>query len=309
MNVKRLSELVFLILLPIFVITSGCSTTESLTRKVLPASWARKILPGQAYLKKHVMVFPLIDQADVGPKLTAQLSRQFYDLLKKSPHLLLHEPPDGVFSSSSMESPQFGVVTNSSLIDFAEGLGMNDLIIGVLNPVEISVQNTGWWPFDDWRKIYGVSIAVNVIDIASKTLLVTNLEAEEFSMSLEDAEEQDEEAYVKKISIETFPEIIEEQVPVVERGLNAKYWTGRISAVENKTIMINAGKDVGLKIGNRFEVFTEGKSIPSGSGRSIYLFGANIGELKVISVMEKHSLAESVSGGPFKAKQFIRFKP
>ncbi|MCJ7683489.1 MAG: hypothetical protein MUO68_04270, partial [Desulfobacteraceae bacterium] len=101
MNVKRLSELVFLILLPIFIVTSGCSTTESLTRKVLPESWARKILPGQPYLKKHVMVFPLIDQAGLGPELTAQLSRQFYDLLKKSPYLLLHEPPDGVFSSSS----------------------------------------------------------------------------------------------------------------------------------------------------------------------------------------------------------------
>ena len=309
MNVKRLPELVFLILLPIFVLASGCSTTESLTRKVLPASWARKILPGQAYLKKHVMVFPLIDQAGLGPKLTAQLSRQFYDLLKKSPHLLLHEPPDGIFSSSSMKSSQFGVITNSSLIDFAEGLGMNDLIIGVLNPVEISTQNTGWWPFDDWRKIYGVSVAVNIIDIASKTLLLTDVEIEEFSMSLEDAEDQDEEAYVKKISIETFPEIIEEQVPKVEQELNSKYWTGRISAVENKTIMINAGKDVGLQQGNRFEVFTEGKSISSGSGRTIYLFGANIGELEVKSVMEKHSLAESVSGGPFKAKQFIRFKP
>ncbi len=309
MNVKRLSELIFLILLPIFVVTSGCSTTESLTRKVLPESWARKILPGQPYLKRHVMVFPLIDQAGLGPELTAQLSHQFYDLLKKSPHLLLHEPPDGIFSSSSMESPQFGVVTNSSLIDFAEGLGMNDLIIGVLNPVEISTQNTGWWPFDDWRKIYGVSIAVNVVDIASKTLLLTNLGIEEFSMSLEDAEEQDEETYIQQISRETLPELIEEQAPIVEQGLNAKHWTGRISAVENNTIMINAGKDVGLQQGNRFEVFTEGKSIPSGSGRAIYLFGANIGELKVTSVMEKHSLAESVSGGPFKAKQFIRFKP
>ena len=309
MNSKRLSELFFLILLPIFVFSSGCSTTESLTKKVLPTSWARKILPGQPYLKKHVMVFPLIDQAGLGPELTAQLSSQFYDRLKKSPHLLLHEPPDGVFSSSSMESPQFGVVTNSSLIDFAQGLGMNNLIIGVLNPVEISTQNTGWWPFDDWHKIYGVSMAANVIDIASKALLLTNLEIEEFSISLEDAEEQDEEAYIQQISTETFPEIIEEQTSKVEQRLNAKRWTGRISAVENNTIMINAGKDVGLQQGNRFEIFAEGKSIPSGSGMAIYLLGENIGEIKVNSVMEKHSLAESVSGGPFKAKQFIRFKP
>jgi len=306
-SLRHWSGLLLLVLLPVFAGTFGCSTTASLTRKVLPESWARKILPGQPHLKKHVMVFPFIDQADLGPELTAQLSRRFYDLLKESPYLILHQPPDGVFSSTSMESPQFGVMTNSSLIDFAEGLGMNDLVVGVLNPVERSTDNTGWWPFDDWRRIYVVSVAVNVIDIASKTLLITHIEAEDFSLSLEEAEEQDEEAYVHEIARETFPELIEEQAPVVEEGLNSRPWTGRISAVEDGTIMINAGKDVGLQEGGRFEVFTEGKSIPSGGGRTVYLFGKNIGEIKVTSVMDRHSMAEAVSGGPFKAKQFIRF--
>jgi len=56
-------------------------------------------------------------------------------------------------------------------------------------------------------------------------------------------------------------------------------------------------------------VFAPGKSIPSGSGRTIHLFGEKIGLIKVTSVMESHSLAEPVSGGPFEPKQFIRFKP
>jgi len=308
-RIRQLSKHLLLIFVPIAVAVSGCSTTSSLTRKVLPESWARKILPEQPNLKKRVMVFPLVDQAGLGTQTTARYSRKFYDLLKASPYLLLSEPPDGMFSSLAMESPQFGVITNSSLVDFAQGLGMNDLIIGVLNPVEISIRKTGIWPFDNWRKIYGISIAVNVIDTASKTLLLTHLELEEFPVDLDEAEELDEKAFIDQVSAESYPEIIEEQAEIVARKLREQPWTGRILAVENDSIMINAGKEVGLEPGKLFEVFVTGKSIPSGSGRAIFLFGEKIGAIKVNSVMESHSLAEPVSGGPFAPKQFIRYKP
>jgi len=270
---------------------------------------AKKILPKQPNLKKRVMVFPLVDQAGIGRETTGQYSRKFYDFLKASPDLILSEPPDGMFSSLAMESPQFGVVTNSSLVDFAQSLGMNDLIIGVLNPVEISIRQTGIWPFDKWRKIYGISIAVNVIDTSSKTLLLTHLELEEFPVDLDEAEEIDEKAFIQEISTKSYPEMIEEQAEEVARKLQEQPWTGRILAVESNSIMINAGKEVGLEPGKLFEVFVPGKSIPSGSGRTISLFGEKIGMIKVNSVMDTHSLAEPLSGGPFEPKQFVRFKP
>jgi hypothetical protein len=288
---------------------SGCGTTASLTRKVLPESWANKILPDQPNLKKRVMVFPLVDQAGLGTEITAQYSQQFYDLLKGSPNLLVSEPPDGMFSSMAIESPQFGVVTNSSLVDFAQSMGMNDLIIAVLNPVEISIRKTGMWPFDNWRKFFGISIAVNVIDTASKTLLLTHVELEEFPVDLDETEELDEKAFINEVSTESYPEMIKEQAEIVARELQRQPWTGIILAVEDNAIMINAGKEVGLEPGKLFEVFAPGKSIPSGSGRSIYLFGENIGMIKVNSVMEAHALAEPVSGGTFEPKQFVRFKP
>jgi hypothetical protein len=308
-RIRRFSKLLLLIFVPLLMAASGCSTTASVTRKVLPESWADKILPGQPNLKQRVMVFPLVDQAGLGTQITSQYSRQFYGLLKASPNLLPSGPPDGMFSSLSMESPQFGVVTNSSLVDFAQSLGMNDLIIGVLNPVEISIRKTGIWPFDKWRRFYGISIAVNVIDTASKTLLLTHVQLEEFPVNLDEAEELDEKAFIDEVSTKSYPEMIKEQAEIVARELRRQPWTGSILAVENNTIMINAGKEVGLEPGRCFEVFAPGKSIPSGSGRTIFLLGEKIGMIKVNSVMETHSLAETVSGGPFEPKQFVRFRP
>lgn len=297
------------LLLPLFLALSGCGATASLTRKILPDAWATKILPGQPNLKQRIMVFPFVDQAGLGPDLTAKYSRQFYDLLKGSSNLLLSEPPDGMFSAMAIESPQFGVVTNSSLVDFAQGIGMNDIVIGVINPVETNVQKTGIWPFDAWKKVFGVSIAVNVIDTATKTLLLTHLETKEFSVKLEEAEDLDEKAFLDDVSAKAYPELIQQQAGRVAGELRQQPWTGTVLAVEDKAVMINAGKEVGLEPGRTFEVFAVGKTIPSGAGRSIYLLGEKVGVIKATSVMDTHALAEPVSGGPFEPKQVVRFKP
>ncbi|MCG6880238.1 MAG: hypothetical protein LJE96_13955 [Deltaproteobacteria bacterium] len=302
---KRIAAIICVFLLSLMAV-SGCSTTKDLTKKVLPTSVAKKLITNEADLKKRVMTFPFIDQAGVGPEMTKKLSREFYDRLRSSPNLLLYDPPDGVFSTQAMESPQYGVVTSSKLVDIAEDMGMNALIIGVLNPVEIAVHKTGIWPFDDWKKLYTVSAAVNVIHTASKTLIYTDVATREYHKSLQESDQLDQEAYIKEITLEALPDLISDLGLTLDFLVSDAPWTGRILAVDGDTIMINAGKEVGLQDNAVFKVFSLGESITSGTGRKIHLLGETIGEIKVTSAMEKHSLAEPLNGGPFKAKQFIR---
>ena len=309
MPTKRFTSITCLWLLSLLLAASGCSTTKNMTKKVLPSSWARKIMTNEADLKKRVMIFPFVDQAGVGPEMAKKLGNEFYEHLRKTPNLLLYDPPDGVFSTQAMESPQFGVVTSSNLVDIATDMGMNALIIGVLNPVEIAVHKTGIWPFDGWKRIYTVSAAVNVIGTASKTLIYTDIALEEYDMSLEKSEQLDQENYIKKITLEALPDLIHKLGSIMDFKVSDEPWTGRIVAVDGDTIMINAGKEVGLEEEAVFEVYSVGESISSGTGRTIHLLGETVGEIKVTSVMEKHSLAQSLDGGPFKAKQFIRLKP
>lgn len=306
---KRFTAITCLCLLSLLLAASGCSTTKNLTKKVLPDSWARKIMTNEADLKKRVMIFPFVDQAGVGPEMTKKLGHEFYKRLRETPNLLLYDPPDGVFSTQAMESPQFGVVTSSKLVDIATDMGMNALIIGVLNPVEIAVHKTGIWPFDGWKRIFTVSAAVNVIGTASKTLIYTDIALKEYDMSLEESEQLDQENYIKKITLEALPDLCHKLGSIMDFKVSDEPWTGKIVAVDGDTIMINAGKEVGLEGEAVFEVYSVGESISSGTGRTIHLLGETVGEIKVTSVMEKHSLAKPLDGGPFKAKQFIRLKP
>ena len=292
----------------LLTLSFGCSATKSAVETVLPRSMAKKILPTGDYLKKRVMVFPFVDQADLGPERTKELSREFYDHLNKSSSLILYKSPDGMYSSLTMNSPQFGVVTSSVLVDIAEQMGMTDLLIGVLNPIETSINKTGIWPFDSWKKIYVVSVAVNIIDIATKTLLLTQLDLQEFKIPLDEAENQDEQEYISRVTSEALPEIMEKLVYAVEDRLMENPFTGKILAIDEDAIMFNAGSKVGLSKGQVFDVYALGKMIPSAGGRDIRLFGDKVGEIKTATVMEKHAIAEPLSGGPFKVGQIIRFQ-
>ena len=309
MRKKHFTAIIFVCLLSLLLGAAGCSTTKNLTKKVLPTSLAQKIMTNEADLKKRVMIFPFVDQAGVGAEMTKKLAHDFYQHLKETPNLLLYDPPDGVFSTQAMESPQFGVVTSSKLVDIAEDMGMNALIIGVLNPVEVAVHKTGFWPFDSWRRFYTVSAAVNVIDTASKTLIYTDIAFKEYKMTLDESDQMDQGNYIRQITLEALPDLIDDLGSTMDFKVSDEPWTGKVLAVDGDTIMINAGKEVGLKDDAVFKVFSVGESITSGTGRIIHLLGETVGEIKVTSVMEKHSLAEPLNGGPFKAKQFIRLKP
>ncbi|MBW1912210.1 MAG: hypothetical protein JRI43_03360, partial [Deltaproteobacteria bacterium] len=75
-----------------------------------------------------------------------------------------------------------------------------------------------------------------------------------------------------------------------------------------KTIIISAGEDVGLSAERVFEVFGRGDSIRSASGRSLYLLGPKLGEIKTVKVMESYSSAVPLAGEQFRPGQVIKLK-
>ena len=105
------------------------------------------------------------------------------------------------------------------------------------------------------------------------------------------------------------PRILKRQAEAVAKSLTQHPWTGKILAVDNNTIKISAGKDLGVYTGQLLTVFAKGESVQSRTGKSIGLLGKKIGKIKVTSVMQKQSLAEPVANSVFLPGQIIRFRP
>ncbi|HBF42561.1 MAG TPA: hypothetical protein DDW42_02810 [Desulfobacteraceae bacterium] len=295
----------FLIIFFLFFSFVSCSATKNIVKKITPA---------KDNLKKRVMVLPIINQAGAGSITASQITEIFVEFLKKSPHLLLYESPKGLSWPPTNKLNQFGVVfADDDLVKKAEDLGINAIITGILNPIEKTNKKTGIWPFRKSHTVYEVCVVINVMDISSKTLLLSKLESEEALADEEKITTYEEEVLTDKKEIsdqmlrKSLTPILGHLASSVASKLLKAPWNGKILATRNTSVDINAGKDVGLKPGQRFDVFGLGESIAAKNGRILFLLGEKIGEIKVTSVGGKNSLAVPEAKEPLLPGQVIRF--
>ena len=285
-----------------FLFATGCGTTKSLVRKVLPA---------KGKLKKRVMVLPIIDQAGLGQERMAQLTELLVESLQKNERLLVQAAENPMPSRAKTRSPEFGIVIDPDIAKRAEELGMNVLVTGALNPFETKSKKSGIWPFRKMRREIEVSVVVNAVDITNGTLLLTNLESRKVKMP-EPEDVFEEASWTGRVDDETLdkllPRFVRDQASAIIEELKYQPWTGRLISTDGKTIIMNAGSDLGVTEGSIFEVFSKGEPIRSVTGRPLFLLGSKLGEIKVEKVMEPYSSAVPLTDEQFSAGQLIRLK-
>ncbi len=312
---KRLipAGLTLTILLSIFIGWTGCGTTKTVYNK---------IIPDKEGLKKRVLVLPLTDQAGLGEAKAQEIQALFLEELRKDGHFLIHEASLPPSSNKNVTGSQFDIIVGPELAKRAESMGMNVLITATIHPIDVNSEIKGFWPIIIVQRKLELSMVVNALDLTNGTLFMTNLEGTQLKMEKqveglevlqikgEFKEESDNplsHVEEKKIT-KALAEMVENQASAITEVLKEEPWSGKILSVDGKLLVINAGRDVGLITGSLFEVFGKGESIQSVNGRSYYLLGPKMGEIKTTRVMENQASAVPWKGEGFKAGQTIRVK-
>ena len=297
-TLANLSQMMRLLLL---VALLGCSTTKSMVKKIAPT---------KNDLKKQVMIVPLVDQASLGThrephKYMKNLSIFCRNLLESC--FIRHT--QGVCLPKKPKSNESSITPSPELVKKAMDLGMNALIIAVLNPLEVDTGKKGIWPFRDVSTIVELSMVVNVFDIARGCLFMTRLESEEMSFLFDELQGRDENEVIDQILQEKMPPILKRQAAAVIEGLTEEPWIGKILAVENGAVKINGGSNAGIHQGQVFAVYALGESVVCQTGKTFSLLGKKIGEVKTTEIMESYSLAVPLAEAQLLAGQFVRFVP
>ena len=279
----------------------GCGTTKSVYKKVTFKD---------TELKKRVLVLPLLDQAGVGEAKAEELTAKLVELLKEGEHLLVYKGTGPTPSRQRFRSPKFAVVIDPALIEKADQMGMNVLVAGVLNPQEMTARKWGIWPITGVKREVEVSLLLNAYDIIDGTLFITHLETRKIKVSTDNPEweEKGKPKIDESEMEEELSDILEDQASTIRDELEEQPWRGKIMSVNGETIMINAGKDIGLSNGSMFQVFSKGERIRSLDGKHFYLLGSKVGEIKTVNVMDAQASAAPVNGGPFRPGQIIAIK-
>lgn len=290
----------------------GCTTARNVYEAGSDTAKAvyRTVTPGdKAILKKRVLVVPVIDHAGLGEDLANRLTDELVTLLQKQEKLLVNKSDFEITRELKMRSPQFGIVVDPKLGEKSAKMGINVLITSVLNPLETRIKSKYFWPIKKVKKEIDVSMVVNVFDPISGTLYLTNMESRKKEIETDEFEPQGREGDIEPgLLYERLRRIVEDQASEITKVLEDQPWTGQIIQVDEAGVRINGGKDIGVKPGNIFEVFSEGDKLESASGRALSLMGAKMGEIRVNEVGESRSLAVKLNDSHLEAGQLVRLK-
>jgi hypothetical protein len=290
---------------------TACSITESVVDTTKDA--VKDIRSSPSGLKKRVLVLPIVDDAGAGPQRANQIHQDLLDRLRGSDIAVLYETTEPLSRPAMDTEPQYGMSFPPKALEIARDTGMNSILSATLNAVNTTTEKGGplplwpsFLPFGDTLLRYEAALTVNMSDVRCGVLLMSHVESEEKTLSVEEVQTRDAAQIIDWLLDETAPDIVERQSEKIIEVLEAAPWYGRILSVENDRIRITGGADVGMQPGMVFDVLGRGETIQCRDGRTLEILGPAMGQVEITSVMEDSSLAAPVVQGAFLSGMIIQ---
>jgi len=299
---KRSHALLTAIVLLAILLLAACATSASLESRRLPDNdWP----------KKRVVVMPATNLTGIPlDELIDTVSGELTKTLEKTGFFNVYP----VRKKGSKEFPFFkpGAPVDPELMRDAQEMGMNAIIFETVNPIETNSVKSGIWTSKEKAQRFSVSIHIDIVDVNREIILLSKEIADNITVSDEEAEKEKEKSpdvgTKQRALKECLSDILEKAAMAVSLSLNREVWTGTVVSKDKERIIINAGRDAGLRPGIVFEVFDKGECITSFKGQTYQLLGPKVGEIKIVGIKPRHSTAEPITGADFKAGQIVRVK-
>ena len=299
------------LLLSLICIT-GCGTAKSIYN--LSADTAKSVsdtvIPGQkAKLSKRVMVVPIINNAGIEEDKIDEITNTWESYLKEYDKVIVTLMNRTEAPEEDKNSSEYGITIDQELIKKAEEMDMDILITSIMNPFDVRILKKGIWPFRKLKKEVSVSMTVNVLNISDGALVLFKSETRKFNVDDEIVDEEDTTWEIEnEVLDEELSDIMDSHSDSIFDTLDSQPWTGKLTLSENRDLMINGGKDIGISEGDVFEVFVKGESIRAVNGKDYYVLGQKMGEIRADNVMQKYSLAVSLNNEEYEDGQMVRLK-
>lgn len=255
-------------------------------------------------LKKRVMVIPFVDQAGFGKQVTGNLYQDLIRALHTKANVVIVEHPNATSRQQFQAGPSYGIRPDESLLAKAKKMGMNAVLAVTISPIEKEERLRGIWPLRKAVSYYSIAMVFNLVEPQNGTVIVSHMESGGTSIDLFEEEFVEKNWILEELKQKVLPKLLKESIEPLKEALESEPWEGNILAVD-KQIQINAGADVGVKPGYRFDVYGGNEVVKAKDGREFLVTWKKVGTIRVTQVHERTSLAEPVEGKGFKVGQRI----
>ncbi|MDH3495560.1 MAG: hypothetical protein OER21_02240 [Gemmatimonadota bacterium] len=103
-------------------------------------------------------------------------------------------------------------------------------------------------------------------------------------------------------------EAVSDAVAQIVKELGDTPWQGRVVTVRSGQVYVNAGEDMGLRVGDVLEVFRPGeKLVDPETGLSLGATETRLGKMRIASVQEKFLIAEPLASFTAQRNDIVRY--
>lgn len=275
-------------------------------------------------LKKMIAVVDFEDKTDrsrwhwTGPDPGQGMSDMLVTALVQSGEFRVIEREQLQHVLKEQDFGQSGRVTEQTAPALGKLLGVAAIVYGSVSEFGYMSSETG----AGFASIGGgvakttarVSIDVRMIDTTTGEIILADTADDEKSQMGLKLKTEDfsfghkgkfDETLVGKATREAIDDLVEK----ITKTLEGVPWTGRIVKADGAKIYLNAGQDVGVTAGMRFNVYRMGEElIDPVTGLSLGAEEEMIGTIEATDIKEKYSICTVASGSGFGAGDMVRYE-
>lgn len=288
-----------LLLLLCLVSITGCSTVASIeksTKRVV-----RDFRAPDNDLKKRVGILlfenkTILANKDVEEKFIRDLSET---IASSCPNILLEKPGDFGYPDDLERVPRTrsGWIDNLALAKTGRQLGLNAIVTGALITITPNKKKQGVLWLKDTHYFVQVRIATEVYDTETGAKLLDESFVHEIEVDEMDLESINVDGEMNALIVdEAFGTIADKMGEKVCNAIVFQPWKGFIASMDSDKIFLNFGENIGLKIGDLFEVFDSSSIFEGLEGHRFFKPGLKTGEIKITAVYPDTAEAILVSG-------------
>lgn len=280
---------VFMFLLVAMLLFEGCSTFSTIKTTTRDDDLKKKL--AIAFFENKTSFFDQTLEENLKNYLIAALKHSCNDLL-------LLQPDDPGYPGFLTDLPKqaSGAIDGFDLAKSSKQIGLNAIITGEIFDLRKNQQEKGFWRFKDTDNFFEVQVMVSAYDTPTGAKLIDENYIYKIAADLLDWENSNTLNDIRLPEItKAFEHIATEIAEQICDAIILQPWKGFISSIAAGRIIIPSGNNVGIKPGDKFDVYDSGDIIQGVEGQTFFIPGPKTGEIKITAVFSESSEAVNMS--------------
>lgn len=226
--------------------------------------------------------------------------------------IVLYTPHDSGFPEALIEATfvtEKGGIDNMTIAKIGRVLGLSTVITGRLDNISGFEREKGFWFFKENQHYERIMIQVDMYDVETGAKLISEAYSEELEIS--DAEFKALATGTvanSPVVMKAFKGLAEDIADDICDFLDDTPWIGFVTRVDNRMVTLSSGADVGLKPGNKLELYNSNKVFSSPKGNRFFLPGTQSGEIEITEVSPNSARGRLLPGATAGPGYSVRFR-